>query len=265
MSTVMLLEPARRDRALDEAAARNVAIVMSLRDSGSWAVRKSRFLGLTPQRDSLIVEYPTASDPESRELNVGVGENVGVAFRRGHKKCVFTSVVLARNSYALNDQASVECLVLSWPEQVQELQRRAYYRVAVPRHKTVEVEVWAGGAAYRKKAGTRSWPSFFGRLADISAGGARMLFPKTQDPQMQIQDAAGIQFQPESNGPVFVLDSIIRYVGETPDGSVSVGLQFVGLEASFEGRRVLQQLLRVINQYQRCELRHARASDELDI
>ena len=66
-------------------------------------------------------------------MDVRAGEHVGVAFRRGHKKCVFTSVVLERQEYDRNSDAPVPALTLSWPESMQELQRRAMAAFEVAR------------------------------------------------------------------------------------------------------------------------------------
>jgi len=258
MSAVLTVEPTRRDQALDEAASRNVPSVLRVRDSVSWVAHKSRFLGANPVTKRLYVEYPPPAAPEAPPPEVRRGESVGVAFRRGHKKCVFTSVVLGQEEYGPDEGTRAPALALRWPDSLQELQRRAYYRVSVPPHKTVTVELWQGGAACRKKAGTAAWPSYSGRLMDLSAGGMRLVLPPNRDPRLDVGDAVGLEFQPEPGGPAFLLNGIVRYVEPAPDGATAMGLQFVGLEATVENRKVLQQLLRVVNQYYRFELRRLR-------
>lgn len=264
MSTVTTLEPARSSQAIDEAACRNMAVVLSLQEAGAWSVHKSRFLGATEPQHRLFVEYPAAAAPNLPTPDIRVGEHIGVAFRRGHKKCVFTSVVLERGDYGLNDEIRVQSLTLSWPDSVQELQRRAYYRAAVPRHRNVAVEIWQGSTADRKKAGTAIWPSYTGRALDLSAGGMRLILASNQNPRLNAGAGVGLEFQPEPMGPAFLLNGLLRHIGPLPDGSIAIGLQFVGLEATVDGRKVLQQLLRAVNQYQRCELRQARLAGETD-
>ncbi|MGB9625672.1 MAG: flagellar brake protein [Phycisphaerae bacterium] len=258
MSTVLTVEPTRRDQALDEAVSRNVPIVLSVRDGVSWAVHKSRFLGSNRVAKRLYIECPPPAAPESPPPEVRRGEAVGVAFRRGHKKCVFTAVMLGQEDYGPDGGSPVPALALSWPDSLQELQRRAYYRVSVPPHKTVKVELWQGGAACRKKAGSAEWPSYTGRLMDLSAGGMCLVLPPNRNPRLDAGDAVGLEFQPEPGGPAFLLNGLVRYVDPAPDGATTVGLQFVGLEATVENRKVLQQLLRVVNQYYRFELRRLR-------
>jgi c-di-GMP-binding flagellar brake protein YcgR len=263
MSTVMVLEPARRDRALDEATSRNVGVVLSMRGGEEWSVFKSRFLGADDSHNHLVVEYPPAP-VGTRRPDVQLGENIGVAFRRGHKKCVFTAVVMARGEYALNGQTRVESLTLSWPDSVQELQRRAYYRVPVPRTRNVSVLVFRGGTSQRKKARSAHWPKCTARLSDLSAGGMRVVLPPGKKLPLNCGDAVGLEFQPEVSGPMFLIDAVLRHVAPTADESLALGLQFVGLEASVDGRKTLQQLLRVVSQYQRAELRYTKLASESD-
>jgi hypothetical protein len=248
MSTVTVMDPT----------------VLSLKEGATWSVHKSRFLGAVESPRRLFVERPAPAAPDAPLPDIPVGGSIGVAFRRGHKKCLFTSVVVGRGEYQLNDQMRVESLTLNWPDVVQELQRRAYYRAAVPRHKQVAAEIWQGGTVNRKKAGTAVWPSYTGRLIDLSAGGLRLVLNANQNPRLNIGEPVGIEFRPDPTGPTFLLNGILRYLGPMPDGTLAMGFQFTGLEATIDGRKVLQQLLRVVNQYQRCELRQARLTAEPD-
>lgn len=258
MSALLPLNPTRRDQVLNDAAERNLPAVLSAKEEGGWAVCKSRFVAADREQGRLCFEFPGPSALGRPALRITPGENIGVAFRRGHKKCIFTATVLARQPVALNAQTQVDALEVAWPDEVREVQRRAYYRVSVPGHQNVPVLLWAGGAARRGAVETHESMSYRGRLADISAGGMRLTLTHSKDFPIQLDEPVGVEFQPEPSAPGFLLDAALRHVTLNRDGSLAVGLRFAGLESTAEGRRVLQRLLRVINLFQRQELRRAR-------
>ncbi len=259
MSSVMLMEPTRKDQALAEAVGRGIPVTLSLKQSGAWAVYKSRFLDGERRHDRVLIEYPHDPTLNPPSPDIRPGENVGIAFRRGHKKCVFTAVALGVCRRPSGEGPDVLALELGWPDSVQEIQRRAYYRACVPPDRTVPVELWSGGAACRAKAGNANRPIYRGRLTNLSAGGMGMVLPPGPDPSLRVNDAVGVAFQPEAGGTSFLLDATIRCLGQGPNGSLTIGLQFTGLEATDEGRCLLRQLVRVVNVYQRQELKHGRA------
>ncbi len=255
MSALIPMDPARRDQALDEAVGRNLPVVLSLRQDEAWSVFKSRFLAGNGPSRRLYVEYPSLPHRGKGPPPVRPGENVGVAFRRGHKKCLFTTVALSLGDVTLHGQTRVNAIELMWPDQVQEVQRRAYYRITLSAVRNIKTLIWRGGAAQRGLAGTDALPICEGRITDLSAGGMRVLLPRGTQTGLRTDDSVGVEFQPEPDGPGFLLDALLRHVSANPDGTVALGIQFTGLEATPEGRRVLQRLLRIVNQYQRQELR----------
>jgi len=258
MSIMSVLAAEACDAALEQAVVRREPVVLSLERPESWLVAKSRFLGAASPGRQLLVQYPDAAEADARRPEIGIGESVGVAFRRGHKKCVFTGIVLAIGDYASADGQSVESLALSWPAEVQELQRRAYYRVPVPGNRTVPVKFWEGSSDRQDGPGRRWTPTHTGQLADISIGGMRIVLPAAQNPRLHEGDPVGVEFQPDANQPPFVLDTRFRYANESPDGVVSIGLQLVGLEIRPDGQEALHRLFRVVRRYQQYEQRQAR-------
>ncbi|MBN1489020.1 MAG: PilZ domain-containing protein [Phycisphaerae bacterium] len=258
MSVMSILAAEACDAALEQALARGEPVVLSLERSDAWLVAKSRFLGAASPGHQLLVQYPDASEGDGQRPEIQTGENIGVAFRRGHKKCVFTAIVLATGHYTPSDGEPIESLALSWPAEVQELQRRAYYRVPVPGNRFVPVKFWEGSANRQDGPGRRWAPTHTGQLADISVGGMRVVLPAAQNPRLHEGDAVGIEFQPDINQPPFVLDTQFRYANETPDSQISIGLQFVGLETSPQGQELLHRLFRVVRRYQQYEQRQTR-------
>jgi len=249
-----------RDRALAEAIGRREIVVLTLRNSGVWLSRKSQFIGMDPPYERVLVACPAFEDGRTGLPSPTPGDCLGVAFRRGHKKCVFSSVVLARGSGRLRSGQLVESLALRWPERIEELQRRVFYRAPVPGNQRIPVTLWHGGATNRPAAGTDERCTYTGMLHDLSAGGLSMIVSKDQDPRSDGGDAVGLCFQPDPDGLSFVLDGLLRRATEMPDGTLILGIQFVGLDATEEGRQTLHSLVRIVTRYQRYELQQARLS-----
>jgi c-di-GMP-binding flagellar brake protein YcgR len=257
MNQFAVLRPSRRDEVLVEAAERNVTATLSVKGAKSWTVHKSRILHASVGQ-TLVVEYPLPAPGHNAPPQIVPGQNLSVAFRRGHKKVIFAVPVLARGQTALNAELTVRSLTLLWPEQVQEMQRRAYYRASVPRNRSVRVEMWQGTIEDRERVQGGAWRSYKGELTDLSAGGVGVRVTKDQDPAFREGDPVALTFQVDSEGPRFVLDAVFRHSTKTPEGLMALGLQFVGLDATVEGRRTLHQLMHVVGRFQRYELRQAK-------
>ncbi len=60
----------------------------------------------------------------------------------------------------------------------------------------------------------------------------------------------GIQFTPISYQMPLLLESHVRYLKETSSGLLKIGVEFLGLEASSEGRETLNRILDVISEYE---------------
>ena len=100
-----------------------------------------------------------------------------------------------------------------------------------------------------------------GRLIDISAGGAQVVVPHeslTTGANFKKGQFIGMRFTPIPYETPMVLCAQIRNILPTADGKdsstadgkdSSLGLQIVGLEASCEGREVLNRLIGIVDQY----------------
>src|SRR5262245_7114809 len=87
--------PARQyESILNWAVERQVPITASVHTDDRWFVLKSRFLRQDRQQGVIQILFPFGAGPAAPEI--GVGHTLGISFRRGHKKCVFTAVVALR-------------------------------------------------------------------------------------------------------------------------------------------------------------------------
>ncbi len=279
MTQLLDVHEQRRDQILTEAADRQLQAVISHRLDSGWTTYKSRILQADSAGGFLILEHPRPA-PGQIPPELAPGEKIGLAFRRGHKKCLCSVEIARLATFELPDGQSTAAVQIPWPDKLQEIQRRVYYRAAVPSGRRIEVRMWDGGIVDRDPAELQNAPHHTGLLQDISGGGCRVEIDAVRDPQLRAGDTVGIQFQPDPRSEPLRIDAVFRHVEQDPAPSPqgahsagrappcgigaasrskrSLGFQFVGLEMSTQGRGTLQALSRVVSTFLRIEARRKR-------
>jgi|GEM_PF-260448 len=162
-------------------------------------------------------------------------------------------------------------IVLAVPERIEIVQRRSYYRVDVPKSLKVKVLLWHRGQNYvpadvacspdkqqdssastgvSADANEETRDYYQGRLVDISAGGAQIAVDTAQKPDLRKGQFIGLTFTPMPYERPLIFDAQIRNILPTADSqNICLGLQIVGLEASSEGRQILERLCEVVERY----------------
>jgi hypothetical protein len=247
MSQISHLLETQRDAALQDAVQRKSQAVLSIRLADGWSSYKTQFLP-NPGSEDLCLEYPTSAGLDVPELTPG--QILGVSFRRGHKKCMFSSRVLRRTNVDLGG-AAVPALIVARPQELQQLQRRAYNRVEVPPGRSIPIEMWDGGLSAEHRARGGDMPVFHGIIVDISAGGLSVLMPAVHDPRLGVGDTVGCRFRPDPQAPALALDANFRYASSEGKDQVRLGFQIVGLEVTPEGAAVLQILSELVSRLAR--------------
>jgi len=259
--------------AIDE----KVPAIMTYLSRGKWHVARVLLTGLLA--DKLRIEG-VRSWKKPHPINISVHQPLGISFKYGHGKFIFdTSVVALEPS---PDPASGGTIVLMAPDRIEVVQRRNYFRVQVPQSLKVNVLLWhrsckeAENDPRRQQADlslpqkckrdTKYEPTNCcqGTLVDISAGGAQVVIPSHVEENPAIgRDSfgvsgsdfrkgqfLGVRFTPMPYETPLVFNAQIRNILPAEDnGSIYLGLQIVGLEASPEGRQVLARLVGVVERY----------------
>jgi len=254
---LVYIEEARKNQVIATAIEREVPCVVSGRGKAGWQPYKSKFRsGPAVVGRLLLAPARRAADHAARTFVPG--ERVGVTFRRGHKKCMFSSIVLGQERVDLGESRAVaDCLELQWPDALQELQRRVYYR-ATPPGRRVHVRFWSGGVSQRTAVEDDQRAVLSGVLLDLSAGGMRIMTTDVSADAFVEGDAIGCAFAPKPRGQALILDAVFRHLQPEEDGTCSVGIQFVGLETSERGRDTLSHLAGIVTDYQRVHSRQQR-------
>jgi len=173
------------------------------------------------------------------------GQLLPCSFRRGHKKYLFVSGVLTERTVDIDGKPQ-EAYVLAWPEGLQQVQRRFYFRAAVPDQFNLAVRVWPGVPAIDDPP--TDAPMSTGNLVDISAGGAQVEL--VDDETLKIEHSYLVEIElPQPEEPALVLAQVRRVQKMTKNDRNCYGLHFLSLDQSPRGRETLMRLARVANYF----------------
>ncbi len=227
------------------AVAERALAVLTIRDDQGWQTFKARFLERDARQRYFVLDYLAIDAALLPPLSPG--QVVGVSFRQKSRKFLFATLVEAKGHFVLDDRTTVPAIRFRWPEHIDELQRRAYYRTPVPDDLTLLASLWPGGLAARTAAQRDSLQIITGDLADLSCGGALVRLHQAQPPTWADGQTLGAEFQLPDGQPPLIVD--VRYRGARPVGreTLSAAVQFVGLELAPDGRRVLQRLAQAVH------------------
>lgn len=231
--------------------------IMSYCSRAKWHVAKVLLTGL--DGDKLSVES-MAQKKVLRPINIQINQPVGLSFKYEYGKFVFDTTVKdlkpSQGQEAYQERGGT--IVLAVPDKIEMIQRRCYFRVNVPESLKVKVLLWHRNGKYKEIKQTQDTSDPLrqgsqGRLMDISAGGAQVVVPHeslTTEMTFKKGQFIGMRFTPLPYETPMVLCAQIRNILPTADGKdTSLGLQIVGLEASCEGREVLNRLTGIVEQY----------------
>lgn len=236
-----------------------VPAIMSYCSRGKWHVAKVLLTGLDGSR--LRVESMTQKKI-LRPINIQVNQPVGLSFKYEYGKFVFDTTVEdlkpSHGQEAYQERGGT--IVLAVPDKIEVIQRRSYFRVNVPESLKVKALLWHRNGKHQETKQTQEKETTDpmrhgcqGRLVDISAGGAQVVVPhESLTPGVKFKKGQfiGMRFTPMPYETPVVLCAQIRNILPTADGEgSSLGLQIVGLEASSEGREVLNRLIGIVDQY----------------
>jgi c-di-GMP-binding flagellar brake protein YcgR len=246
MNKVMTLHGTEADQMIQTAIDQNVVAIMSYLSKNKWYVAKVILTAIEPDR--ICVE--SALMKEKHPINIQLDQPVGVSFKYEYGKFVFDTTVMALEPSP--DSRSSGRIALSKPGRVEVIQRRSYFRVNVPDSLKVNVVLWHRRGQNRHHSRADNTKYFEARLVDISAGGAQLLLDGAPEITNEFKQGQFIsmRFTPLPYETPLMLSAQIRNVlPRAGGGSVYLGLQLVGLEASPEGQETLTRLVGIIERY----------------
>ncbi|MCB9857619.1 MAG: PilZ domain-containing protein [Phycisphaerales bacterium] len=218
------------------AAEKLVDLVITQAVEGEWASFRSKLLGYDQKSGAILIARPEPAN-EGQRVDVSRDAELGVAFRRGHKKCLFVSRV-SEDLSAVAD-AVPGTLVLAPPTDVRSVQRRAYQRVVIPSHRFIAAKIWDGGLPGDNGV---SYPVSSGRVSNVSVGGVMVDVRSDQNPRLQVGDLVGIEVTQRPGMRPLLVEAQYRHCVMHSDDRLGLGFQFVGLEHDLPGRSTLEEV-----------------------
>ncbi|MHC4112767.1 MAG: flagellar brake protein [Planctomycetota bacterium] len=271
MNEIMMLRGAEPREILETAIEEKVPAIMSYLSKNKWHVTKVLLTNLGANRINIEIWPKDKPHP----ININTNQPVGISLKYGYGKFVFDTTVvdlelstpaLSCESKAGNQKRSGQ-IVLAVPDRIEIVQRRSYFRVDVPKSLKVNVLLWHRGLKRAPEAilcdldkqqdnsdetnnDKRRQDYYKGKLVDVSAGGAQIAIDTAQKPDLRKGQFIGLTFTPMPYEKPLILDAQIRNILPTADDkNICLGIQLVGLEASPEGRGVLQRLCNIVEHY----------------
>lgn len=233
-----------RDEILGSAAQRRLKAVLTLRLENGWRTYKCWFVS----GEGHDVLLRLASEDVDTALRDATGDMaIGVTFRFGHKKCLFSSKIV--EMYDGPDHVRVH---VRYPHEMQQLQRRVYERAEPPAGTIVPVRFWCLDVAHEEdgRSDVRH-----GQLEDLSAGGMRIRTSDLAD--IHVGGLYRCVFAPSPGASPILVDSTLLHHEATDKGRAALGFHFMGLEATPEGKKTLERIVRLVKQFQRRRSRRA--------
>ncbi len=232
---------------LNWAAQRRVPLTVSINREGQWSNLRSEFIRYDAKQGALQILYPIAG-ADSIPPEITGEDELGLSFRRGHKKCIFVAQVVVRQRIEMEDKSFADALLLKIKGGLRELQRRAYQRVTVPADQFIAVKLWEGGLPDSSDA---AWPLCAGRLSNASVGGILVEINSQQNPRLSVGDAVGVELTPVQGKPPMLFEGQYRHCCLVGKDRLGIGLQFIGLEHEVQGRTSITQLAEFVRNLQR--------------
>jgi len=249
MSATQTIARERHDQVLDDAVRSERQLVLNHNSADGWRTYKAAFVSAAAPAKGILVKV-TGTESGAEGKLPAPGDVLGGTFRNGHKKCMFSTILVA-----LQGKTDDSLWTIRRPEQLQQLQRRAYERAAPPKGLVVAVRFWREAAGDHAAVDTRDVRH--GQLEDVSAGGMRIKVADSSE--VQLDRTYRCVFTPRPGKPSLVLDAVLRHREAAEQGRASLGFQFVGMEATQDGLRLLDRLVRTVNHFQKSSANESHA------
>ena len=218
---------------------------------GKWHI--SDILHVTIAGEAIHVELVPGD--RTHNMAVQINQPVGIAVQHGFNKFIYEATVVGFESSV--NRTGTGRIVLEMPEKAEKMQRREYVRIDVPSDMTVKVLFWHRG--YLDDTAEVPHENYWqGRLVNLSAGGFQIEVNQSDGPNFRSGQLVGLQFTPMSYEQPVVAEAQVKHVEEnTENGQVYIGAEFIGLEASSQGRRKLRRIAGIVSCYQEQNSEHA--------
>lgn len=250
---------------LGQACARNQPITVQFDTiDGQAKTAKSRLLQM--DQEHLMIDRPTIKGGLAR---IPQKSTITVSYSSGGDRYRFRSRAGKTRSFQLNEKTRIESLEILIPQTVERSQRRRDFRISLAGSGLLNgtLEPWlepAGDDPDENVTGgdeplIQRPPKILVRLANLSAGGVRVMVDQAHGHGFRAGDHHWIEFQLPGEDKAFRICVEIRHVSNhSTTGNSAVGLKFVDDPASRKFRATIRRISRFVAEEQRRQLRNRR-------
>ncbi len=217
-----------------------VHLRITVRFGRDWIEVPSQFIGGKPLKELVIQQFYC---PWTEKMLIG--QLLPCSFRKGNSKLLFVSAVVDMRERQNDNSEEVEKVyVLSWPEGLQQMQRRLFYRASIPEDMDLKVRVWESVPVIDKAP--EEEPIVTGKLTNISVGGAEMEVDSSQ--QLMLNHSYLLQLElPAPESPLLVIAQTRRIEAVPGTSAFRFGMQFLSLDNTQAGQGTMVKLARFAN------------------
>ncbi len=105
----------QRSSLLREAVRRGTRVVVSHHGPDGWRTLRTKFVGYDESCRSLVLS-PLVSEAGTDPVELAPGELLGVTFRHGHKKCMFSTALQRFADHQAGGTLTRAAAWLNWPD-----------------------------------------------------------------------------------------------------------------------------------------------------
>ena len=230
--------------------------VMSHLTDGTWHITEIILHAATDE----TLRFEVTQEEKRTSFSIKPEQPVGVSFRYESQKYVFETVVVDFNS--TNANKTKPELILSAPEKIEKMLRRADLRVQTPDSLNVKAMFWHRG--YTDDSNIEPSEDYWqGKLVDLSLGGTQVYIDKAHEANFRVNQLIGLQFTPMPYQRPILLEGRIKHLTQAEQQHmICLGIQFLGLEISNHGRERLGRLIETVSEYHKTNQENGDNSDQ---
>lgn len=259
MSVQRSLSASRRDELLRRACDRSVPAELVGTEAGAVQRRTTRFLRalLDAEGVHLVVQTPLH---EGRLVPYRPGALVDVLFAVAGERYGFSSTVEGRCYHRLNDEVEVPALIVSYPDVVENRQRRAHYRVPLSATDPCTVTFCELVRTRPDAPGVGDGDLYSALVRDISTGGMAMLSLQHLPVGFGMGTLLRVSFQLPGGENHINLEAAMRNERRPVQGEGRIiGIEFLNVEKTLGGRKAADEIGRFVVARQREILKKLKA------
>ncbi|MFP4140171.1 MAG: PilZ domain-containing protein [Planctomycetota bacterium] len=260
MARLQELDLGQINDALQSAVEKVVPLTVTVRHDGRWVTLRSRFVAI--EGSNLRIEIPQEFETDT-PWEFAPADKIALSFKLKHYKHLASATVVGVEQMELVDGQTVPVLCLCAPTKMQRAQRRAYLRADVPDGRIVRASFWLGGVEAEPVGSEPDTPVWSATVGNISAGGVQVRASQDVADAVDVGETVGMHVSFGPGQGSIRADAQFRHAEPVDGEGVLMGFQFLGLEASDEGKDTLMQIARKVSELRadgtRQDRRRARA------